>query len=231
MRRTVYGIVMAMLLLASIIFGISGQMAAAVTPTSAQDDASGLVVVKPDKTSNPGDTVKLTGPAGSYTYSWTVNPTISPAPTGPTTQTYTIKIPKTTPAALYTVTLLVKSTLDGSCTNSRDILIAVNAVNVPIAISGKKSICVTAVNEPYTVTPDLTTGQTITWSLDGTPLDAKYNTNPTAITWADFASGITVATTKNLVAVVKDSAGNVVSTAPTFSVVVVPIPDTTITVS
>jgi hypothetical protein len=222
---------MAMLLLASIIFGISGQMAAAVTPTSAQDDASGLVVVKPDKTSNPGDTVKLTGPAGSYTYSWTVNPTISPAPTGPTTQTYTIKIPKTTPAALYTVTLLVKSTLDGSCTNSRDILIAVNAVNVPIAISGKKSICVTAVNEPYTVTPDLTTGQTITWSLDGTPLDAKYNTNPTAITWADFASGITVATTKNLVAVVKDSAGNVVSTAPTFSVVVVPIPDTTITVS
>jgi hypothetical protein len=107
----------------------------------------------------------------------------------------------------------------------------VNAVNVPIAISGKKSICVTAVNEPYTVTPDLTTGQTITWSLDGTPLDAKYNTNPTAITWADFASGITVATTKNLVAVVKDSAGNVVSTAPTFSVVVVPIPDTTITVS
>jgi hypothetical protein len=231
MRRTVYGIVMAMLLLASIIFGISGQIAAAVTPTSAQDDASGLVVVKPDKTSNPGDTVKLTGPAGSYTYSWTVNPTISPAPTGPTTQTYTIKIPKTTPAALYTVTLLVKSTLDGSCTNSRDILIAVNAVNVPIAISGKKSICVTAVNEPYTVTPDLTTGQTITWSLDGTPLDAKYNTNPTAITWADFASGITVATTKNLVAVVKDSAGNVVSTAPTFSVVVVPIPDTTITVS
>ena len=228
MRRTVYGIVMAMLLLASIIFGISGQIAAAVTPTSAQDDASGLVVVKPDKTSNPGDTVKLTGPAGSYTYSWTVNPSISPAPTGPTTQTYTIKIPTTTPASLYTVTLLVKSTIDGSCTNSRDILIA---VNVPIAISGKKAICVTAVNEPYTVTPDLTTGQTITWSLDGTPLDAKYNTNPTAITWADFASGITAATTKNLVAVVKDSAGNVISTAPTYAVQVVPVPVTTVTIA
>jgi hypothetical protein len=209
MRRTCYGIMIAMLLLACTIFGASAQTAT------------------PDKTSNPGDTVKLTGPAGSYTYSWTVNPTISPAPTGPTTQIYTIKIPTTTPAALYTVTLLVKSTLDGSCTNSRDILIA---VNVPIAISGKKSVCVTTVGEPYSIAPDLTAGQTIEWSLDGTKLDAtKYGTNPIAITWADFASGITAATTKNLVAVVKDSAGNVVSTAPTYAVTVVPIPVTTVT--
>ena len=89
---------------------------------------------------------------------------------------------------------------------------------MPIAISGKKSVCVTAVNEQYTIAPDLTAGQTIEWSLDGKALDAKYNVNPTAITWADFASGITAATTKNLVAVVKDSAGNVVSTSPTFPV-------------
>jgi hypothetical protein len=87
------------------------------------------------------------------------------------------------------------------------------------------------VDEPYTITPDLTAGQTIEWSLDGKPLDAKYNKNPTAITWADFASGITAATTKNLVAVVKDKAGSVVSTAPTFPVAVVPIPVTTITIA
>ncbi len=204
-----------MLLLASTIFSASAQ-----TETVATSSA-------PDKTVNPGDVVKLTGPAGTYSYSWTLSPTVSPAPAS-TAQAFSFTIPKTSPAALYTVTLLVKSTVLGSCTNSREIHIA---VNMPIAISGSKSVCVTAANEPYSIAPDLTAGQTIEWSLDGKPLDAKYNTNPTKITWADFASGITVATTKNLVAVVKDSAGNVVSTAPTFPVVVVPIPVTTITIA
>jgi hypothetical protein len=228
MIRTRYGIMIAMLLLASIIFGVSGQTAAAVTPTAAQDDASGLVVVKPDKTSNPGDVVKITGPAGSYAYTWTLSPSVSPAPSSTTVQAFSFTIPKTSPEPLYTVTLLVKSTVEGSCTNSRVINVA---VNMPIAISGKKSVCVTAVNQPYSIAPDLTAGQTIEWSLDGKPLDAKYNKNPTAITWADFASGITAATTKNLVAVVKDKAGSVVSTAPTFPVAVVPIPVTTITIA
>ena len=47
-------------------------------------------------------------------------------------------------------------------------------------------------------------------------MQQTYNTNPINITWADFASGITAATTKNLVAVVKDSTGNVISTAPAY---------------
>ncbi len=208
---------MTILVLAAIIFGASAQ-----TETVATTSA-------PDKTSNPGDTVKLTGPTGSYAYSWTLSPTVSPAPTSTTAQAFSFTIPKTSPAALYTVTLLVKSTVLGSCTNSRDIKIA---VNMPIAISGTKSVCVTAANEKYTITPGLAEGQTIEWSLDGTKLDVtKYNTNPIAITWADFAPGIATATTKNLVAVVKDGTGKVVSTAPAYPVVVVPIPVTTITIA
>ena len=207
MIRTRYGIMIAMLLLASIIFGASAQPAT------------------PDKTANPGENVKINGPTGSYTYIWTLDPPITTKGPGSfTTSSLSFTIPATTPAALYTATLLVKSTLDGSCTNSRNILIA---VNVPIAISGKKSVCVTAVDEPYSIAPDLTTGQTIEWSLDGTKLDAK--TNPIKITWAKFAPDITAATTKNLVAVVMDSAGKVISTAPAFPVQVVPVPVTTIT--
>lgn len=208
---------MTILLLASIIFGASAQTATVAT-TSA-----------PDKTVNPGTVVKLTGPTGSYAYSWTLSPTVSPAPTSTTAQAFSFTVPTTSPSALYTVTLLVKSTVLGSCTNSRDIKIA---VNMPIAISGAKSVCVTAAGEKYTVAPGLTEGQTIEWSLDGTKLDVtKYNTNPIAITWEDFAPGITVATTKNLVAVVKGSTGNVVSTAPAYPVVIVPIPVTTITIA
>ncbi len=226
MIRTRYGIMITMLLLASIIFGASAQTAAsdAVAQTVASDAAAQTAT--PDKTTNPGEVVKITGPAGSYAYTWTLSPSVSPAPTGPTAQTFSFTVPKTNPAPLYTVTLLVKSTVEGSCTNSRVINVA---VNMPIAISGKKSVCVTAVNEPYSIAPDLTAGQTIEWSLDGKPLDAKKN--PIAITWADFASGITVATTKNLVAVVRDKADNMVSTSPTFPVQVVPIPVTTITIA
>ncbi|MHB8117301.1 MAG: hypothetical protein ACYDHX_01000 [Methanothrix sp.] len=217
MVRSRYGIMIAVLFLTSIILSASAQTETAAT-TSA-----------PDKTSNPGDVVKITGPTGSYTYTWTISPSVSPAPTSTTAQAFSFTVPKTSPAPLYTVTLLVKSTVEGSCTNSRVINIA---VNMPIAISGKKSVCVTAANEPYSIAPDLTAVQTIEWSLDGTKLDAtKYGKNPITITWADFASGITAATTKNLVAIVKDSAGNVVSTAPTFPVVVVPIPVTTITIA
>jgi hypothetical protein len=222
MIRTSYGIMIAMLLLTSIIFGASAQTA---TPDASMEKAT---TSAPDKTSNPGDTVKITGPTGSYSYSWTLSPSVSPAPSSTTVQAFSFTIPKTSPAPLYTVTLLVKSSVEGSCTNSRVINVA---VNMPIAISGKKSVCVTAVNEPYSIAPDLTAGQTIEWSLDGKLLDGKYNKNPTAITWADFASGITAATTKNLVAVIKDKAGNVVSTSPTFPVQVVPIPVTTVTIA
>jgi hypothetical protein len=217
MTRTRYGIMIAVLILTSIIFS-----------ASAQTDTAATTSTTPDKTVNPGAVVKLTGPTGSYTYLWTLSPTITPAPTSMTTQTLSFTIP-TSPQPLYAVTLLVKSTVEGSCTNSRIINIA---VNMPIAISGKKSVCVTATKEPYTIAPDLTSGQTIEWSLDGTKLDSTiYNTNPIAITWADFASGITAATTKNLVAVVKDKAGNLVSTSPALPVVVVPIPVTTVTIA
>jgi len=216
MIRTRYGIMIAVLILTSIVFCASAQTETVAT-------ASG-----PDKTSNPGDVVKITGPTGSYAYTWTISPSVSPAPGSTTAQAFSFTVPKTSPAPLYTVTLLVKSTVEGSCTNSRVITIA---VNMPIAISGKKAVCLTAVNEPYSVAPDLAEGQTIEWSLDGKPLDEKYNKNPTAITWADFASGITATTTKNLVAKVKNSAGNVVSTSPTFPVQVVPIPVTTITIA
>lgn len=212
MIGTRYGIMIAMLLLASIVFGASAQK------------------VTPDKTFNPGDTVTLTGPTGSYGYTWTLSPTVSPAPKN-TVQAFSFKIPTSSPAALYTVTLLVKSTVEGSCTNSRDILIA---VNMPIAISGTKSVCVSADNEKYSV-PDLTEGQTIEWSLslgEKQLLDATNNNiNPIYINWKELASGITTVTTYNLVAVVKNKEGNVVSTAPIVPVKVVPIPDTTVKIT
>ena len=83
--------------------------------------------------------------------------------------------------------------------------------------------------------PDLTEGQTIEWSLslgEKQLLDATNNNmNPIYINWKELASGITTVTTYNLVAVVKDKDGNVVSTAPTVPVKVVPIPDTTVKIT
>lgn len=216
MIRTRYGLMIVVLFLTSVVFSALAQTETVATTSLA-----------PDKISNPGDIVKITGPAGSYTYTWMISPSISPAPSS-TAQAFSFTVPKTSPAPLYTVTLLVKSTIEGSCTNSRAITIA---VNLPIAISGKKAVCVSAVNEQYTIAPNLAQGQTIEWLMDGKAMDAKYNVNPTTITWADFASGITQAATKTLTAVVKDSAGKVVSTSPAFPVQVVPIPVTTITIS